>query len=212
MNKIFDLNNPVMTFMGKIADLVILNFIAIIFSIPIFTIGASWTAMYYVTVKMVRKEESYMFKDFWHSFKENFKQATIIWLIVLLIAAIFTGDFMIYKMMPDKIPMPLMIVVAIVAFLLFCTSLYVFPLLSHFDNTIKNTIKNAFLVSFINVPFTLVFILLFIIPFVLLFFLTSILPAFFLLGFSAPAYVASLLWNRIFKKLEPPQEETELPE
>ena len=117
MDKFFNLDNPVMAFMGKIADLIILNFIVILFSLPIFTIGASWTALYYVTLKMVRKEESYMFKDFWHSFKENFKQATIIWLLVLVVAAVFVGDFLIWRMLPDMIPQALMIVLAILAFI-----------------------------------------------------------------------------------------------
>ena len=50
MNKFFSLDSPIMVFMSKIADLIFLNILAIVFSIPIITIGASWTAMYYVTV------------------------------------------------------------------------------------------------------------------------------------------------------------------
>ncbi len=206
MDKFFNLDNPVMAFMGKIADLIILNFIVILFSLPIFTIGASWTALYYVTLKMVRKEESYMFKDFWHSFKENFKQATIIWLLVLVVAAVFVGDFLIWRMLPDMIPQALMIVLAILAFIVFCAALYIFPVLSHFDNTIKNTIKNSFIISLINVPYTIVFIILFAVPFILLFYLYQILPVFVMLGFSGPAYIASLSWSKIFKKIEPKAE------
>lgn len=212
MNRIFSLDNPVMAFMGKVADLIILNFIAIIFSIPIFTIGASWTAMYYVTLKMVRKEESYMFKDFWHSFKENFKQATIIWLLVLLVVAIFVGDFFIIRMMPDMIPKALMIVLAIMAFIISCTIIFVFPVLSHFENTIKNTIKNAFIISLINIPYTILFIILFVLPFILFFYFYQVLPAVVMLGFSAPAYFASLFWDRIFRKIEPKVESDEIEE
>ena len=202
MGKIFNPDNPVFVFMGKIADLIMLNIVFILFCLPIFTIGASWTALMYVTVKMVKKEESYVIKDFWHSFKDNFKQATLIWLLVLLVTAIFTGDFLIYRAMPDMIPKALIVVLGIMAFILFCAALYVFPLLSHYENTIKNTIKNYFIVSLINVPYTILFMILFSVPYILLVYFIVILPAFFMLGFSVPAYIASIFWNRIFAKIE----------
>ncbi len=206
MNKLFNLDNPIIIFMGKIADLILLNLIAILFSIPIITIGASWTAMYYVTVKMVKNEESYIFKDFFHSFKSNFKQATVLWLIVLVVAGIFVGDFLIYRAMPQAIPKVLMCVVMVIAILVLCTILYVFPVLSHFENTIRNTIKNAFLISIINVPYTIIFLILFVVPMFLGSYLLRILPLIFMIGFSGPAYLASLCWKRIFMKLEPKEE------
>ena len=72
MGQIFNLDNPVWNFMNKVADLVILNFLVILFSLPVFTAGAAWTAMHFVTIRMVRKEERYVIKDFWRSFKQNF--------------------------------------------------------------------------------------------------------------------------------------------
>ena len=171
MGTIFNLDSPVWSFMGKVADLVILNIIAIICSIPIFTIGATWTAVYFVTIRIVRKEEGYVIRDFFRSFKENFKQATIIWILALIIGAIILVDILIYRVMPDKMPQIVMIVVSIFAFLMLGTTAYVFPLLSRFHNTIKNTIKNAFILSIANVPYTILFIVLLILPFVLLDFL-----------------------------------------
>lgn len=206
MGAIFNLDNPVWNFMSKVADLIILNVLAIICSIPIVTIGASWTAMYFVTIRMVRKEESYIVKDFFRSFKENFKQSTIIWLIALVAIAIFVGDVMIYRMIPEQIPQALMIAVLILAYLVLGTIIYVFPLLSRFHNTIKGTIKNAFLVSLVNVPYTLVFAILLIIPIIIAFFVIEAAPFILLFGFSLPAYIASIFWVRIFKKFEPKEE------
>lgn len=202
MNKFFNLDNPVMVFMSKIADLIILNILAIIFSIPIITIGASWTAIYYVTVKMVKNEESYIFKDFFNSFKNNFKQATLIWLLIMAIVGIFVGDFMIYRAMPDAIPRILLYIVMVIAIIVLCTILYVFPVLSHFENTLKNTIKNAFLISIINVPYTIIFLILFLVPIIFSSYALRVLPLIFMLGFSGPAYLASFFWKKIFKKLE----------
>lgn len=208
MGSLFNLDNPVWSFMGKVADLVILNILAFVCSIPIFTIGASWTAMYFVTIKIVRKEEGYVIKDFFRSFKENFKQATVIWLLVLLVVAVFAGDFLIYRMMPDQIPGFIMIVVAILAYLLLGTVVYVFPVLSRFDNTIKNTIKNAFILSVANIPFTILIIILLVLPIVVALFVIELAPILILMGISLPAYLSSMMFVRIFRKVEPEHAQT----
>lgn len=212
MGALFNLDNPVWSFMGRVADLVILNILAVICSIPIFTIGASWTAMYFVAIRIVRKEESYVIRDFFRSFKENFKQATIIWLLVLVVAAVFIGDIVIYRMMPDQIPQIIMIVVAALGFLALGTVVYVFPVLSRFHNTTKNTIKNAFLLSIVNIPFTLIFIVLLILPFVLAVFVIEVAPILILMGFSLPAYISSMMFVRIFRKVETAKEVKEAEE
>lgn len=203
MGAIFNLDNPVWNFMGKVADLVILNLLVIVCSIPIFTIGASWTAMYFVTMRMVRKEESYIVRDFFRSFKENFKQATVIWLFALFAVGIFAGDVIIYRMIPEQIPKALMIAVLVLAYLVLGTIIYVFPMLSRYHNTIKGTIKNAFLVSVVNIPYTIIFVLLMSIPFIMAVFLVELMPFVIMVGFSLSAYVASIFWVRMFRKFEP---------
>ena len=81
MGQIFNLDNPVWNFMSKVADLVILNILVMLCSLPVVTAGAAWTAMHFVTIRMARKEERYVVKDFFRSFKENFRQATVIWIL-----------------------------------------------------------------------------------------------------------------------------------
>ena len=89
MGKIFSLDSPFVQFMNRVADIMWLNILFVICCIPVITIGASVTAMYYVTLKMVRNEESYITKSFFKSFKLNFKQATAIWLIILAAGGLF---------------------------------------------------------------------------------------------------------------------------
>ena len=72
MGKIFNLDSPFVQFMSRVADLMWLNILFLLCCIPIFTVGASTTAMYYVTLKMVRNEDSYITKSFIKSFKQNF--------------------------------------------------------------------------------------------------------------------------------------------
>lgn len=203
MGQFLNLNNPVWNFMSKVADLVILNVLVILCSLPVVTAGAAWTALYFVTIRMVRKEESYVIKDFVRSFKENFKQATIIWLIALAAIGVFVGDILIYRMIPEQIPKALMIAVVVLAYLVLGTVLYVFPLLSRFYNTVSGTIKNAFLVSIVNIPYTFLFVVLAVVPFAVMFFVIELAPFILLFGFSAPAYIASIFWSKILRKFEP---------
>ena len=102
MGRIFDMDNKFFRFMSKVADLCILNIICVVCCIPVITAGASITAMYYVTLKMVRNEEAYILRSFFKSFKQNFKQATIINLIMLLIGVVLYVDLNVSKAMPDR--------------------------------------------------------------------------------------------------------------
>ncbi len=92
MGRFFSMDNKFFTFMNKVADLCILNIICLVCCIPIVTAGASITAMYYVTLKMVRNEEAYIVRSFFKSFKDNFKQATIINLIMIAVGAVLCLD------------------------------------------------------------------------------------------------------------------------
>ena len=86
MNRFFNMDNKFFVFMGRVADLLLLNFLCILCCIPVVTAGASITALYYVTLKMARDEESYIARSFFRSFKQNFKQATIINIIMLCLS------------------------------------------------------------------------------------------------------------------------------
>ena len=92
MDRLFNMDNKFFTVMGRVADLIMLNVVFLICCLPIVTIGASLTALHYVTLKMTRNEESYIIRSFFKSFKQNFKQATVINLIMLAVAAILYMD------------------------------------------------------------------------------------------------------------------------
>ena len=75
---------------GTIGDIIVVNILFIICSIPIFTIGASMSAMYYTLLKKQRTGETGgIIKLFFKGFKDNFKKSTIAWLLFMLIAFVF---------------------------------------------------------------------------------------------------------------------------
>ena len=93
MGGFFNYDNPVWRFVGRIWDLFILNLLWVICSIPILTFGASTTAMYYCTLKIAKDRDSGgMFTMFFHSFKDNIGQSTIIWIIMALIGGVLFFD------------------------------------------------------------------------------------------------------------------------
>ena len=89
----FKLDSPLMNFLNKLCDIMILNILVLVFSLPIFTIGAAVTAGYYMSFKMVKNEESYIVKGFWKAFKENFRQSTALWLIILAVCGVLFVDY-----------------------------------------------------------------------------------------------------------------------
>ena len=155
MNRFFNMDNKFFVFMGRVADLLLLNFLCILCCIPIVTAGASITALYYVTLKMARDEESYIARSFFRSFKQNFKQATIINIIMLLTAAVLFIDLRIAKAGSGAMYKGLFSLFIAFALIYAMILLYIYPILSKFFNSVKNTFVNAFLMSVRHLPLTL---------------------------------------------------------
>lgn len=201
------MDSPVMRVLNRVGDLMILNLIMIICCIPVVTAGAAFTAMHYVLLKIVRGEEGYLIRGFFKSFKANFKQATLIWLLMLAVVAVYVGDSLIFNYSGLEFPKALVIAVVAVGFVLLMIAVYIFPLLARFENSLKNTLKNAMILSFANLPRTILMILCYALPVVIAYFSNYALLFVFMFGISAPAYGAAFLYSGIFKKLEPEPEE-----
>lgn len=207
--KFLSLDSPLMKALGRMADLMWLNLLTVICSIPIVTAGASFTALHYVCLKMVRDEEGYVTKDFFKSFKENFKQATIIWILILVIGAVLAFDFRALTVMDSSYKKIIFGAVVAATVFVIITTLYVFPILSHFVNTIKGTIRNAFFMSILALPRTALMLLLQLAPaallFLALYFQTAfwIIPLVTIFAIAVPAYFCAKLYNKTFKRFEP---------
>ena len=207
MGKIFNIDGPLVSFLSKVADLVWLNIIFIVFSLPIVTIGASTTAMYYVAMKMAKNEEGYIFRDFFKAFKSNFKQSSIIWLISATIGVVLLVNFRILASWDSVVSKVLICIICVIAIMLIFMSLYVYPLLARFENTVSVTMTNALLISLAQFPKTLLMIAFSVVPTALVIFSAAWIPLIVLGAFSIVAYTNSSFMVTIFKKFE--QSETE---
>ena len=135
MRSLFDADGFLMKVLSKIADTVWLNILFLICSIPIFTIGASTTALYYVTFKTIKDEEGYITKDFFRSFKSNFKQSTIVWLVLFVLYVVLGVELTILLRMNTSMANVGIVLAMIPGLLILFVGLYVFPLLSRFENS-----------------------------------------------------------------------------
>lgn len=203
MGRFFDLDSPLMSMLSKLADLIILNILVLICSIPIFTIGASMTALHYVLLKMVRNEEGYIIRSFFKSFKENFRQATIIWLILLVVIGVLIGDFLILRFSAIALPQWLHVVILAIAIILLFATVHLFPVLARFENSVMNTYRNSLFMGILALPKTVLMMVCWIIPIVVAVFAPQIMPVVFVLGISGPAFLNAMLYNKTFKRFEP---------
>ena len=201
----FKLESPFMNFLNKVADIMILGVVFMIACIPIFTVGAAFTAAYYMGFKMVKNEESYIIKGFLKAFKENFKQATIIWILVLIFFGVLMADYRIVLYSGIAFASWLRIAMVSVTLVVMLGIVFVFPMQARFENTVKNTIKNAFLMALSHLPSAFLLIIIYAVPYLILYFVPQLLPAVFLLGFGCIFYFKSFVLLRVFRKYETPE-------
>lgn len=194
-----------MRVLGKITDIVIINLLTLLLCIPVITAGASFTAMHYCCLKLVRNEESGIAKQFFHSFKDNFKQSTIIWLIFLVLFGFFGVDLYLLYLNPTSISYYILGGILVFAVLILFIGSMVYPLQAKFVNPIPRTLKAAFVFSFKNFPRTLLILLAEALPFSL-FLIGNVglymLPLELCFCFAAPGFLAAKLYDKGFKKAE----------
>lgn len=199
---IFGLEGPVMRFFDKVFNLLWLNIVVIIFSLPIVTMGASFTAMHYVLLRMVKNEEGYVLPTFWKSFKQNFKQATLIWLPFMFLTVVLGVDA--YLFSKGVVTMSGVYKIAIY-FLLFVVAfglIFVFPVLSHYENTIKGTVKNAYAMAMFNPIKSILMLALYVAPWAAAMFVPNFIFLCLFYGFSLPGFFAAVMYDGIFERFQ----------
>lgn len=201
MGSFFSPDSKFMQTMSRLADLVVLNLLFLVSCVPLFTIGAAFTAMYTVCFQLGTEKESGIFRTYFRSFRENFKQSTILFLILaLLLLALFFDTLLLFSMTGwlryGCVLTGFLLVLAVLMYS------YAFPLLSQFANSTRQTLKNSLFLSLGYLPRSLLIGALNVFPLALAllnlytFLQTAMMWAF--LYFSAAAYFNSLLLKKVF--------------
>ena len=216
--KLFNPDSRIMIFLSRVADLVILNILWLVCCVPVVTIGASTTAMYHVIRHWQKDSVSSIMRDFFQSFKEDFKQATPVYLILLIpTVAVVMNAMLIFN--PENnaaVPSYLLVIWFICALILLFISSFVYPVMAFFADSIFKTLRNAMVLALANLPRTILISVLNLLPVILLFvnlsfFLQSSI-FWLLIGGALVAYLNMSILKPVFKKLVPSEFEDTVPD
>lgn len=202
----FVIDSPLMRTLGKIGDIIFLNLLFVVTSIPLFTIGTALSAMYTVTMKIVRGQDPAVIREYFRAYKRNFRTATVCWVAMALAAALLFVDFRLIGVLEGTVRSAARILLGAVLGLWCLMFLYLFPYIARFENTILQSMKNAWMLSVAHLPSTLLMLIItggLVIATLYTsrsFVIATILWTFF--GFAAVAWVQSYLLVRIFSKYE----------
>ncbi|MBQ9765906.1 MAG: DUF624 domain-containing protein [Lachnospiraceae bacterium] len=200
MDKFFSTEGKFFRGLEKIVNVVYLNILWIIFSLPIITIGASTTALFSVMMKLARDREGYIFQGFWKAFKENFKQSTLIWLIDMAIATFLVADMYFFFNVEWSSGRYIGMIFIGVTVIFILGLLYMFPLQAQFENKVKQTIRNAFFLASKHFSYSVLLLFILLLT-IFLMYLFWYIAGWCIIGIGA--FVSAHIYNRIFKKYIP---------
>lgn len=200
---LFSIDSPFSRFLYLVADILTLHILWILYSLPLVTVGASTTALYYSCMKRVRTGEGYIFQNFHKSFKENFRQSTILWLVLVLIGSLFYTDLRIGVALEN--PMGKIMIVGCSVFLIpyVLVCMYIFPVQAKFENCIFDNVKNALLLSLRHFPYSLLLMVIWGTILILGFFFPPFMGLMICCGTGLSAYLTSNIFIHIFRKYIP---------
>ena len=200
----------IFSYESKISQLLIklcyscwLNILWMVCSIPIFTMGAATTALYDVSLKIIRQEETSLTRQFFKSFRANFRQATVLWLILLGVGLLLAGDgWVLWHLRASStgivaIMWTLLLAVLIVAAIAYVIILmYVFPLVASVSNTNLAMLKNSFL---IGIHYLFATILVFAIHFAMFYVVVAVFTPMAIFGEGLVALLSAWLLNNVIR-------------
>ena len=211
--KFFSYESKFSQLLLKLSYACYLNLLWFLCSIPIFTIGASTTALYYTSLKIVRDEDNHVGATFFRAFRENFKQATVLWLILLGVGLFLAGDgYIVYHLRRSSAGTMAVVWTLILALIIALTVLYVivleyvFPLLASVSNTNTAMLKNAFL---IGTHYLFATILVFAVHFAMFFAVVAWFTPLIVFGEGLCALVSAWLLNNVLIACSGTPEDTE---
>ena len=199
MKGLFSTEGFIYKIMTMVYQLIILNLLWCVASIPVITVGASTTALFYVIGKIVRKEEVNEFKDFIKGFKENFKQATCIWLMLCAAYLIIYTNLSFLEHYSSMGGLMLVLQLPVLVQVIIVT-VFVFPLLSRYESNTMSIIKASWILGIKHI-FSCVVSMAIVAAAVLM---VRLVPALFLLVFTSfTALGIYIVFNRVLEKYHP---------
>lgn len=199
--KLFSIDSGFYRFICRFIDLVKINLLWLLFSLPVVTMGASTVAAYSVLLKMVDDEEGYVARAFVKAFQKNWKQGIPMGIIFLVASYALYLDYEINRVSEEG-SLILIIIGIISAFVIVMALIYSFPLLARYENSIAATIQNSVEIARRYFARTLLIVVLLLLEYVV-FSYNYILMAFgFFFGPAFMMFTVAAFSKRIFQEIE----------
>lgn len=209
MKEMFSLDNPLVQFLARVGEMILVNTLFLLCCIPVVTIGAACTAMQKVTQNIAADEAGGVWRTYWRSFRQNFKQATAAWLVMLVFfVGMFCNLMLVLSYFTGNTALILKWLLGIIVVMMLAISAYLFPLIARYENPLKTHALNAGILAVVKLPRTLLLVALNLLPLIIAFFsvetFLSTMVFWLTLGFGFISYLCSILLMSVFKEMEAP--------
>lgn len=198
----FNINGKFMHFAMKAADLILLNLLTVICCIPVVTIGAAFSAMHYVLLRLYRDEDGGLLKSFFHAFTANLRQGIVLTLGYLLYFGILAADYALGSRTENPITGIIVYALPILLLLGALSLCWVFALQARYENTVWGTVKTSFAACIAHPIRSVAMTALMVLPFLLLMLTPYMVPALLLFSITLCGLLRVMLYSPVFQTLE----------
>ena len=207
MQKTLRPENPVLAFMEKVFNMMLANVLFLICCIPVFTIGASLSGLLQVVEDQIYHEEEPVLRRFFGAFRENFRQSTAAFLMLLVfLTGMICNALLTLTYLRGWIAQMVYIFLGVLTALVLSIMSYFFPMIVRYRNTLKDHFNNSLILTIVKLPRTVVMLLLntmfFWIPFFSFRIFLATLVFWLIIGFAFVAYSDIRILAPVFKQME----------
>ncbi len=207
MKNLFNLDNPFMQFLARVGDLILANFLFLICSVPVLTMGASLTALHKVTLDTATEKESGVFRTFFRAFRENFKQATIAWIAMLVFFLGMACNLLLtVTYLTGNLALICKAFLAVLTVAVLALGAYLYPLMVRYENSLREHALNAGILVIVKLPRTIALVLLNALPLLIAYFsletFFSTLVFWLVIGFAFTSYITATLLLPVYREME----------
>lgn len=199
---IFSTEGKLARVLNRVGDLIILNLATLICMLPVVSAGAAFTALYEITLKMVKNEEGVIFSSYVRAFRSNFRKSTLIWLAGAGITAFLAADIRLLSRLEGEWIRYYKILLLTLALLVMMFTVFSLITAARFENTLKNTIKNGILFCVIHFLKSILMFVVILMPVMLVCISPRLWCVVVLCGASGPAFLTSIYFRSLFKDFE----------
>lgn len=207
MKDLFNLETPFMQMLTRIGDMIIINFLCLVCCLPVVTAGAAISATHRLMQDFVMDNEGALFKTFFRVFKENFKQSTPVWLIMVVITVSLICDLiLINTFFEGAFASVMYILLAVLAILVYGTAAFLFPLLTRYNNTLKEHLYNALILAVTRPHLAIAMVVLHALPLIIFLLSPNVfvqtLIFWLFIGIAFIIYLDNVMLKKVFLDLE----------